>query len=373
MAGHGVGNRKLFVGLFVLVLLAGAGLAWVERTPLLAWFYLHNLQRAGEANRAVWADRVAGLGEAALPGLLDCLADPNPSACVNARTALERLVGPGGAADPRTVNLAVRLGRDFPHFSAAGQAQVLALAAGWFRALPPGGAPCPDLVSACTRLVTASAAVTDADALAAALDLCGLLLNQPQAAEVLIPARDVVHAGLHARAEATRLEAIRLALLPGMDLLEQVGVLLEDPVAEVRRAALLAVGPAREVIHDESLLPSLHDPDPEVRRLCAVALGGRGLPPEYLELGRLLTDPQPTMRLQVLDRLHRHPGLDTALWLRRLSHDTSPAVRVAAMRAMYQQPFLDLTDRIDQMARTDPSPTVAQLAQYYLRAPRPRQ
>jgi hypothetical protein len=63
--------------------------------------------------------------------------------------------------------------------------------------------------------------------------------------------------------------------------------------------------------------------------------------------------------------------LDPGLWLRRLSHDPSPSVRVAAMRAMTQQNFVDLSDRIDQMARTDPSPTVCQLAQFYLNCPRP--
>jgi hypothetical protein len=155
-----------------------------------------------------------------------------------------------------------------------------------------------------------------------------------------------------------------------MDLLEQVVSMLNDPEAEVRRAALLVIGPAtRDVAPDECLLPCLHDPDPEVRRLCEVALSGRGLSPEFLELGRLLTDPRPTMRLQVLDHLQHSP--DPGLWLRRLSHDTSPAVRVAAMRAMTQQPFLDLSDRIDQMARSDPSPTVCQLARFYLTCPRP--
>ncbi len=134
----------------------------------------------------------------------------------------------------------------------------------------------------------------------------------------------------------------------------------------VRRAALLAVGPARDVIHDDQLLPCLHDPDPEVRRLCEIALSGRGLRPEYLELGRLLTDPRPAARLRVLDHLAGSTELDPGLWLRRLSHDPSPSVRVAAMRAMTQQHFVDLSDRIDQMARTDPSPTVCQLAQFYL-------
>jgi hypothetical protein len=79
------------------------------------------------------------------------------------------------------------------------------------------------------------------------------------------------------------------------------------------------------------------------------------------------------MRLQVLDQLSRSPDLDLGLWLRRLSHDAAPSVRVAAMRAMTLQPYLDLTDRIDQMARSDGSPTVRQLAQYYLQCPRPGQ
>jgi hypothetical protein len=71
------------------------------------------------------------------------------------------------------------------------------------------------------------------------------------------------------------------------------------------------------------------------------------------------------MRLRVLDQLRHVSDLDHALWLRRLSHDSSPAVRVAALRVMSQQTVVDLSDRIDQMARSDPSPTVRQLAQFY--------
>jgi hypothetical protein len=127
----------------------------------------------------------------------------------------------------------------------------------------------------------------------------------------------------------------------------------------------LAVGPAEEIVRDEGLLPALHDSDPEVRRLCEAALAGRGLRPEHILLGRLLTDDRPLVRLQVLDQLRETPDLETGVWLRRLSHDPSPAVRAAAMRAMTQQNGVDLSDRIDQMARNDPSPTVCRLAQYY--------
>jgi hypothetical protein len=75
--------------------------------------------------------------------------------------------------------------------------------------------------------------------------------------------------------------------------------------------------------------------------------------------------------LRVLDHLRFAPNLDPGLWLRRLSHDPSPAVRTAALRVMSQQDIIDLSDRIDQMARSDPSPTVCQIAQFYLKEPRP--
>jgi hypothetical protein len=369
MAGRGGRHRKFLIGLVVVLALAG-GVVWVERAPLLAWFYLQRLAAADEANREAWVGRVAGLGESAVPGLLQLLANPTPAPCRNARAALEKLADGWGFDDPRTAELCQRMGREFAHLSPAGQQQLLTLASGWYAARGDAPAP-PALMPPASRMVGEAAAVEDAEVQSAALDLCARVLIQPEHAEAIRPAQDLVRAGLRSSSSANRLSAVRLALHPGMDVLEQVVALLGDAEVEVRRAALLTVGPARDVVPDECLLPSLHDPDPEVRRLCEVALGGRGLRPEYLELGRLLTHPKPATRLLVLDRLHRSPELDPGLWLRRLSHDASPAVRVAAMRAMTQQDGLDLSDRIDQMARSDPSPTVCQLARYYLTCPRP--
>jgi hypothetical protein len=367
MAGRGIGGRKFLGALMLVFVLGCAGVAWMERTTLLSWFYIRGLARAAESDRAGWVEKVANLGETALPGLLDCLTQSDAQVCGNARAALERLTQCWGCGDPRTRELALKLSREFAQFSPAGQRQTLDLAAGWFAQTGENG----DLVPACARLVGEAAGATDTDVQAAALDLCGVLLTQPNGDEALRPGQDLVRNALHSPTVDNRLRAVRLALHPGMDMLEQVVTLLGDESSAVRQAALLAVGPARDVIHDDQLLPCLHDPDPEVRRLCEVALGGRGLRPEYLELGRLLTDPHPTKRLQVLDYLQGSTELDPGLWLRRLSHDPSPSVRVAAMRAMTQQTFVDLSDRIDQMARTDPSPTVCQLAQFYLNCPRP--
>jgi HEAT repeat protein len=129
---------------------------------------------------------------------------------------------------------------------------------------------------------------------------------------------------------------------------------------------MLAVGPAPEAMADEDLLYYLHDPDAKVRQLCEIALRGRGLRDNHLKLGKLMTDHRPEVRLEVLDYLRHDNDLEPGIWLRRLSHDSSPAVRAAAVRAAAEQPLIDLRDRLEQMVQNDPSPTVQQVAKYYL-------
>jgi hypothetical protein len=355
------------LGVLVLaLLLGGAALAWTEREALLAWYYVRGLAHAGPEDREPWVARVAGLDEAAVPALLDCLGRPEEPVCANARAALARLAHDWGLADTRTVGLIAQAAHRFPRLSAAGQREVLEMTAGWFAA---PAAPADGLVPACGRLLSASAGAAGPEAQRAGLELAAVLLAQPQRAAALSAAREAVRAALRGEAAGNRIRAVQLALQPGMDLLEDVVALLSDPEAEVRRAAMLAVGPADNVVRDEGLLPSLHDPDAEVRRLCEAALRGRGLRPEHLKLGRALTDPRPAVRLQVLDLLGgpEAGGLDRGLWLRRLSHDPSPHVRFAAMRAASEQNLTDLADRLEQMGRSDPSPTVCKWAPFYLR------
>jgi hypothetical protein len=153
---------------------------------------------------------------------------------------------------------------------------------------------------------------------------------------------------------------------------EHVVPLLNDPAPEVRQAAMLAVGPSSEVLATDDLLRWLHDPDADVRRLCEGALRSRGLHEDHVRLGRLMTDSRAGVRLQVVDCLRESSDLEPGVWLRRLSHDPAPAVRAAAVRAASEQTALDLTDRLEQMAENDPSPTVRQLARHYLDSPDPR-
>jgi hypothetical protein len=364
MAGSGKMAKVRFLAVaLVAALLAGGAVAWMQRDALRSWYCVRGLLGAAESDRERWLDRVAALGEPAVPALLDAL-DGGPEAADNARAGLARLADGWGPADPRTAGLARQLSRWLSSLPPHGQASALELAAHWLSAGPP-----PDeLRAAAARLLTEAGGLTDEAAQRAALGLAEAALRLG-ASELSRPAREVVRACLRSTAPAVRLRGVRLALQPGADLLDQVVGLLRDPAAEVRRAALLAVGPAEQAVPDDGLLPCLHDTDAEVRRLAEVALRGRGLRPEHLQLGRLLTHPDPRQRLCVLDHLRQAPDLDPGVWLRRLSHDSSPAVRVAALRVMTQQTLVDLSDRVDQMARSDPSPTVCQLARYYLTQP----
>jgi hypothetical protein len=194
-----------------------------------------------------------------------------------------------------------------------------------------------------------------------------MLVEHPVDAGLLGDCRELTQVALRDGEPQVRLRAIQLAVHPQLGLLEQVMRLLNDPVAEVRREAMLAARSAPEAImKTENLLRWLHDPDEDVRRLCEAVLRGRNLSEKHLKLGRLLTDHHAAVRLQVLSSLHADTDLEPGVWLRLLSIDPEPAVRVAAVRAAADDPRVDLSDRLDQMVQSDPSPTVSQLARYYL-------
>jgi hypothetical protein len=358
-------TRYFGVGALALALLAGGGL-WLGREPLLTWYYVRGLARAGEEERGAWAERVAGLDRAALPALLDLLAGDD-RACANARAALDALARRWGAGDPRGEGLARRLADGFARLGPAGQREVLRFAAGWLGA--DGSPPPADVARALARTLPEAARAADGGVRGAALDLAAALLERPDGAEAVGACRDLALACFADAAPENRSRAVRLALHPGMDLPQQALPLLRDASPEVRRMAMLVVGPAQNVLSTDDLLHWLHDRDPEVRRLCEVALGSRRVPKDHIRLGRTLTDPDHHVRLKILDELRSARDIDAGIWLRYLTHDPKESVRVAAVRAAVEQRFgtpVDLRDRLEQMAKSDPSATVRQEAGHYL-------
>jgi hypothetical protein len=373
MNGSSFLNKKV-LGAFVLVLMLGAAaLVWVERMPLLAWYYVHKLAKADEADRGVWVDRVAGLGEPALGDLFECLNDASSECCANARLALEKLTARWGNGDTRTISLALRCGREFPRMSPAGRRNVLELAAGWFKQGPPEAGSTAGLVPPGARLLAEAAATKDTDVQTHALELCGVLTRQPQASEALSSARELVRVCLASDKPEVRVRAVQLTLEPGMDLSEEVVSLLADPAVEVRRAAMLAVGPscpANDGIVADALMPNLHDSDEEVRALCDKALRSRNLTPKQIKLAWQLYHPDPAERNKVFHVLFRSRELDPTRLLDQLSHDPAESVRSNALSAMAMWNPEAMRQVVVKMAEQDPAETVRDLAKKWLDNPR---
>jgi HEAT repeat protein len=219
------------------------------------------------------------------------------------------------------------------------------------------------------RLVARIIAEPDDESVGVCVELARWLASHhsPLPAEWAPALAKIASAGLEAKEGSVRANAAALAAFPELDLVDRVAGLIRgspDACPEVRCLAIVAVAPHEEVISTEELLPFLHDADAEVRAACEQALRGRGLSPSHLQLAKLLTDPQPSIRARVPSQVHECPDLDWQVWLDRLIRDPSPAVRAAAIRAADSRSF---GDGLRQIANEDPSPTIRQIAEYYLR------
>jgi hypothetical protein len=354
--------RSKWIGAALAVLVVLAALGWWQRDSLLAWYYVQGLLRADDRDRGQWIERIVQADSAATAELVHCLERPDAQVCGNCEIALARLWEQWPAEDARRAELLARLTDAFPRLSLAGQRTAIDLQAHWLES-----APTADIVSSGVRLLPAAGRSLDKEVRGRAMRLADRLLMCDRRPEIVAVCREAIRQGFQDAEAENRALAVRLALRAEAHLLPQLVPLLDDPSAMVRRAALVALGPAADAVPTDDLLRSLHDSDEDVRRLCVATLRGRGLRNEDVALGRLISDPRAGVRLQVFDTLRRANDLEPGVWLRRMSNDPVAAVRAAAVRAAGEQAQVDLTDRLTQIAQNDPSPTVRQLATFYVR------
>lgn len=359
-------SRWKFVLFLVLVLALLAGLGWWQRTPLLCWYCLRGLDSASDANRENWVKMVVLLDEAAVPGLLARFSRQNAQECKNAAAALAALTKKWGTSDLRTYDIASKVNASFDSFSASGKEAALV----WSLAVADASSlPRPLRPSLC-HLFEKAAQQKENGIKEQALALANILIERNPSPEFMTTCEKLIRQELKSSQDSQRVHAVHLTLhgvfQEKHDLLRQVVPLLKDKSAEVRRAAVLAVGTSPEVIAEEEMLPLLHDSDEEVRKLCEAALRSRGLHDDHILLGRLITDQRPTARLKIIRHLPRVHDVDPVLWLERLSKDSSEAVRAAAIRLAASSSQIDFRNRLMQMAQSDPSETVRQLARFYL-------
>ncbi len=324
------GRGRVWIGRigggFLLAVLVVGGYGFLHWNELSARYAAHRLRTAGtDDERSVWAAKLVAMGEAGMPEVVAVLKGEHPEWCLPTTVAIRNHLDGLTPADPRFSVCCRPLVESIPNFSPAGSEAALDLVPDFLKCADAGAVP---------------------------------------------RCRELVQAGLGGKSPETRVRAVRLALRPEVRMLTEVVPLLDDPTPEVRRAAMLAVGPPIEdgqpVIEDEALFRWLHDSDPDVRELCETSLRARGLSEEHLDLARKLSNPSPSERLRLLLDL-RWPGeavRDPGPWLERLGRDSDPAVRAGALRVAYEC-RVSFGAWASRIASTDPDPTVRRLAEYY--------
>lgn len=347
---------------------AAAALFFLGIDRAVAWWQVRKLLAAEPGARAVLVDELARHPAASCRQLAEILVEEDNAGRAAILGEALAQVGreTGAAADPAmvpTLDLLVGGHRNCP---AAGREQAALWAASMVERVPDGSHPHAEFLSGALRLVELGRVSAEPGPRAATIRLAHSLARTSLVEETVPRFRELARSGIADSDSGVQLAAISLAALPALGMLDEVAHCLASHSAQVRRGALLVLGPEPEMLNEDALLPLLHDPDPQNAHLARAALVARGLNNDQIRLGSMIADPNPTNRLEVLDHLDGPARVDVALWLKRLSHDTSPAVRSAAARAMAQAGGQDLSDRLTQMAEGDPSPTVSRLARHFL-------
>lgn len=315
-------------GGLALVLAAAGAWAGMNWSGLRVKYTAYRFEKATtDEDRARFGDQLAAAGDLGLPRLIGYVKAGDPACRTAAAGAIDR----------------------------------------YLNALPEGD---PRAITFCGQLFAAVVGAKEPEQ-RALLDLLPTVLKRTGAAHALT-CRAIVANGLAMPAADARLLAVRLAMHPELRMRADLVPLLAAPEAEVRRAALFAIGPATDdepVIGDEDLFRWLHDPDGGVRAVCHDALVSRGRTETEISLGRRLCDPDPNERLKLLlDLRYDDEVADPEPWLERLGRDPEPAVRAGAARVAAES----AAERrqavpvwVGRLADADPDPTVRRVAGFY--------
>jgi HEAT repeats len=354
--------------LALLLVAALSGVAYWQREPVLAWYYVRQLTHTYQENRDAYARKVATLEEAALPGVLEGLQSSDAIVCGNMQYALLLMTEQWGVADPRSQRLVECLNIHLADFSPVGQEKIVLLLTAFLQQDGPKPLP-PRLTKEVSEILLA--AEKNSELRAVSLLLAAELVECVQPGQWVDVCRAMAERGFQDERPGARIAAVQLLLREPMrknkELVGKAIPLLRDEKSAVRRAALVALASESDLVREEHLLPLLHDDDAEVQWLCEMALRKRGLHDDDLEMARMISHKSPATRMRVLHRLPRMPELNLGEWLRQLSQDPEPAVRTAAARAAADYPQAHFAARLREMAEHDPSETVRWNARFYLR------
>lgn len=361
-------SRGRLIGIGVLLLLVIVGVVlWTQRHSFLSGYHVNGLAEATDKDRESWLNHIVKEDNQSLPEVLELYQRTEPQACTNATIAMDRQIRLWGWDDERTLTLVRKVADKYSWMSPAARLVLL----DWQeRCLGESDFPEPMKLEL-HKIYSTACKSEEIEVRKKVLAQADRLLVKLPSDPYRLTCRFVVARELKAKDTDMQLQAVHLCVQEtfqdDVELLQQVIPLFQDDDAQVRRAAVLAVGSLSTVVSSEdTLLPLLHDKDANVRRMTESALRRRGLMDSHILMARFISSPQPQQRMQVFQHLRQTTDLEPGLWLLRMSRDPSPAVRAAAIRETLAYPGVNLNSRLQEMTENDPSPTVQQLAGYYL-------
>ncbi|HLG41748.1 MAG TPA: HEAT repeat domain-containing protein, partial [Planctomycetota bacterium] len=142
--------------------------------------------------------------------------------------------------------------------------------------------------------------------------------------------------------------------LTRLRLLERVGVMIDDPDASVRRAAIAGIAQEAAPERVRELAGKIADPDPGVRRIAVEAvarLGGR----EYADaLARALADTQPEVVFEALWALRESGSAKQGPAVAPLLKHEWPSVRRVAAIALANWNYAEALPQLRAAAEKEP-------------------
>jgi len=347
------------------VLIGCAGIGLWQKNTLSAWYRVWMLQSAASEKALGYVKYFDDLGLVGTNALVGSLQSTNETACGNTREVLAKLLEIWGPNDPRRKAVVQQLADFAPNYSATGQKECFTV----LQRLMQDEANTREIQNALSFVISQQPA-NSATRLCVYEPLIQALQHEEIIESALLKqAKSLVIVGIKCDQEAVRLAAIRLAVLPGLQLQEHLIPLLSvsnpDPSMEVRQLALLALGEHEKLLSTDDLCFFLNDPDKEVRTIVERVLQVRGLSKNQIKLARMMNDPSAVNRAELPGLLTGTTDVDSYQWMERLIRDPSPAVRAAAARSMGTGRDSRMSTLLKTLAEQDSDQTVQQIARFY--------
>jgi len=349
----------------IVIIVAGAGIGLWQQNSIIAWYRTWKLQSANPEMLSGYVRHFEALGLMGTESLVHCFQSNNETACQNARAVLLKIFSIWGQNDKRRSAVLAQLAEKAPSYSAMGERECLTMLQELMQYDLPAGE-----IQRTLSTVLAHANTNSRDRLNLYQATIAVLQREETIEESLQKqAKSLVIVGIKSDQESIRLAAIRLAVLPGLQLQEHLVPLLAstnpDSSVEVRQLALLALGEHEKLLSTDDLCNYLNDSDKEVRTATERILMVRGLSQKQIKLAKMMNDQNPISRAELPELVLGTPEVDSLQWMERLTRDPSPAVRAATARALGSSSDRRLSSLLTKLSEQDKDQTVQQIARFY--------